>query len=265
LLLPGEQAYAHRHSANAFRLVLEAPDAGAYTTVEGTRLPMCFGDLLCTPNWTWHDHHNESGHDVIWYDGLDVLMAYWIGGVFYQEMEPVTGAAYQSVAREEAAVSGNFGPGLIHRQAMFPEHIPASNNALTYYPYAKARELLGELSKQKAGTPQDGTVLEYVNPVTSGPTFPTMATSVRLIDANTNLQPVQRTENVIFITLEGSATFHLPNGQTIVTNTFDVTAIPSWVPYSIANTGNQPAVLFSQSDKPVFQALGFYRENPGGS
>ena len=60
LLLPGERAYTHRHSANAFRFILEAPDHGAYTVVEGTKIPMHPGDLVLTPNWTWHDHQSGA-------------------------------------------------------------------------------------------------------------------------------------------------------------------------------------------------------------
>ncbi len=260
MLLPGEQAYAHRHSANAFRLILEAPDGGAYTTVEGNRLPMSFGDLLLTPNWTWHDHHNEGDSHVIWYDGLDVLMAYWIGGVFYEEMKDVEGRDYQDVAREAAGLTANFGRGLIHRKQIFPDHIPTSDNTLIYYPYGKTRELLDDLAGRGEGTPEDGVLVEYVNPVTNGPTFPSMNTQIRLIPAGTRLEAMHRTENVIFITMEGSATFHLPDGKSFETGPHDVTAMPSWVPYSIASSGKEPAVVFSHADRPVFEALGFYRE-----
>jgi len=260
LLLPDEQAYSHRHSANAFRLILEAPESGAYTTVEGNRLPMSKGDLILTPNWTWHDHHNEGDSHVIWYDGLDVLMAYWIGGVFYEEMKDVSGEAYQPVLHEANAVANTYGPGLIHRRKMFPDHIPVSDNTLIYYPYSKSRKLLQDLADQRAGNPYEGVLAEYVNPVTCGPTFPSMSTSIRLINRKSTVEAMHRTENVMFITLEGSVTFHLPDNQTFATEPHDVTAIPSWVPYSITNTENEPAVLASQSDRPVFQALGFYRE-----
>ncbi len=260
LLLPGEQAYSHRHSANAFRLVLEAPPSGAYTNVEGNRLPMSFGDLLLTPNWTWHDHHNEGDSHVIWYDGLDVLMAYWIGGVFYEEMKDVTDEAYQTIHKEADAVTANFGSGMIHRKRMFPDHIPQSDNTLIYYPYRKARQLLFALADQGAGSPHEGVLAEYVNPVTCGPTFPSMNTCIRLIAGKSRVEAMHRTENIIFITLEGSVTFELPDKQTFTTEPHDVTAIPSWVPYSIRNADQGPAVLFSQSDRPVFQALGFYRE-----
>lgn len=260
LLLPGEQAYSHRHSANAFRLVLEAPGGGAYTNVEGHRLPMSKGDLILTPNWTWHDHHNEGDSHVIWYDGLDVLMAYWMGGVFYEEMRDSSGESYQSLLHESNSVTDSYGAGLIHRKQLFPEHIPVSDNNLIYYPYSRARQLLRDLSEQGAGNVYEGVLAEYVNPETCGPSFPSMNTCLRLIKEQSTVEAVHRTENVMFITMEGSVTFHLPGNQTFATQPHDVTAIPSWVPYSISNSEKEPAVLFSQSDRPVFQALGFYRE-----
>ena len=260
LLLPDEKAYSHRHSANAFRLILEAPETGAYTTVEGNRIPMTRGDLILTPNWTWHDHHNESDTHVIWFDGLDVLMAYWIGGVFYQEMKDVEKNDYQEIRHDSTAVTGPYGRGLIHRKQMFPGHIPVSDNTLIYYPYDEARRMLGELKEQGAGNPHEGILLEYVNPVNNGPAFPSMSLGLRLINPKSKVEAMHRTENITFITLEGSVTFKLPEGKTFTTKPNDVTAIPSWLPYSIDNEGGDPAVLFSQSDRPLFEKLGFYRE-----
>jgi gentisate 1,2-dioxygenase len=262
LLLPDEKAYAHRHTANAFRLILEAPQVGAYTNVEGFKLPMSKGDLILTPNWTWHDHHNESDANTIWYDGLDVLVAYFIGAVFFQEMVDVTGQQYQTIARDADEITNAFGSGLLQRRKIFPDNIPTSDNTLLYYPYRKARQQLFDLSAASAGNAADGVLLEYVNPVSGGSTFPTMSASLRLVDGKSSLEAMHRTENVIFITLEGSLTVDLLDGRTFVTQAHDVTAIPSWIPYSIRNTASEPAIVFSQSDRPVFQALGFYRESP---
>ena len=260
LLLPEEKAYSHRHSANAFRLVLEAPESGAYTTVEGNRLPMHMGDLLLTPNWTWHDHHNKGDSHVIWYDGLDVLMAYWIGGVFYEEMKDISDEQYQPVLHEYDSVTNAYGPGLVHSKQMFPDHIPVSDNNLIYYPYSKSRQLLQDLADNGEGNPFEGVHVDYVNPVTCGPTFPGMSNGIRLVKGKTSVEAMHRTENIIFIVLEGSVTFHLPENQIFTVSSHDVTALPSWVPYSISNNENEPAILASQSDRPVFQALGFYRE-----
>ena len=260
LLLPGEKACTHRHSANAFRFILEAPDSGASTVVEGTKIPMHPGDLVMTPNWSWHDHHNESGSHAIWYDGLDVLMAYWIGGVFSQEFKDVAGDSYQAIRQTADPVVHCYGPGLLHRKTMFPEHVPASDNPLLYYPYSRARQALQNLLEAGAGNEYDGVLMEYVNPINGGPTFPSMNTAIRMVPGKSTLEARHRTENIIFITVEGSVTFHLPDDQTFDTKPFDVTAIPSWVPYTITNSDQDAAVLFSNSDRPLFQKLGFYRE-----
>jgi gentisate 1,2-dioxygenase len=58
LVRPGEIAKAHRHSLTAFRFIVQGN--GACTTVEGERFMMSPGDLILTPNWTWHDHYNGT-------------------------------------------------------------------------------------------------------------------------------------------------------------------------------------------------------------
>lgn len=218
------------------------------------------GDLVLTPNWTWHDHHNESDSHAIWYDGLDVLMAYFMGGVFSQEFTDAAGGAYQPVEQPADRMAHGYGPGLAPRKKMFPDHIPASDNPLLYYPYSRARQALQNLLDAGAADPFDGVLIEYVNPVHGGPAFPSMNTAIRIVPGNSTLEARHRTENVMFITMEGSVTFQLPENQTFQTAPFDVTAIPSWVPYTITNPDKAPAVLFSNSDRPLFEKLGFYRE-----
>ena len=57
LVKPGERAECHRHTAAALRFVVEGDGTG-YTNVEGEQMLMEPGDLVLTPNWTWHDHYN---------------------------------------------------------------------------------------------------------------------------------------------------------------------------------------------------------------
>jgi gentisate 1,2-dioxygenase len=137
LLLSGEKAYTHRHSANAFRFVLEAPDDGAFTVVEGTRIPMRPGDLILTPNWTWHDHHNESDSHAIWYDGLDVLMAYYVGGGFSDEFKDAAGESYQAEARTTDAMVSGYGGGLVHRDRIPAAPAPGASNPRCIIPTAR--------------------------------------------------------------------------------------------------------------------------------
>ena len=161
---------------------------------------------------------------------------------------------------EATAVTDSHGPGLSHRRKIFPDHIPASDNTLIYYPYDRVRQTLHDLAAADERETGTELIVDYVNPATSGSAFPTMGTSMRLVRPGSAAWAVRRTENIIFVTMEGSLTFRLADGTEFSTKPFDVTAMPSWTPYSIGNTGKEAAILFSQTDRPLFEQLGFYRE-----
>lgn len=260
LLKPGERAYTHRHTANAFRFILESPSEGAFTVVQGRKLPMKPGDLVLTPNWTWHDHHNEGKSHAIWFDGLDAIMAFWMGGAFFQEFEETSSEGYQKADKLVDEVTARYGAGLVPGSGRSIEGVPESDNPLLYYSYDAARRSLFRLSELSPGSAHEGTVLRYVNPLNGKPTFASMDTCLRLIGAKKELKSARRTENIIFITMEGNPSFELDNGQRFETEPFDVVALPSWTQYHIKNGDSKPAVVFSYSDKPVFEYLGFYRE-----
>ena len=79
----GETAKSHRHSANALRLVLDTREH-AYTIVDGKKIPMEPGDVLLTPNWSWHAHANEGPADAYWMDVLDVPTVHLLGPMFFE-------------------------------------------------------------------------------------------------------------------------------------------------------------------------------------
>ena len=66
---PGDVAPAHIHSPNASRTILS--EKGGFTNVEGERCEAVRGDIILTPNGTWHDHANDAKAPVIWIDMLD--------------------------------------------------------------------------------------------------------------------------------------------------------------------------------------------------
>jgi len=78
-----ETARSHRHSPNALRLVVDTR-AGAYTVVEGKKIPMVPGDVLLTPNGCWHGHWNESDGDAYWIDFLDAPLVHFLGPMFFE-------------------------------------------------------------------------------------------------------------------------------------------------------------------------------------
>ena len=95
LILPGEVARTHRHTAAALRLVVEGQ--GAYTAVDGERTTMHPGDFILTPSWTYHDHGNPGDTPVVWMDGLDIPIVNMFDSGF-AEHHPDT---MQPVSRDE--------------------------------------------------------------------------------------------------------------------------------------------------------------------
>src|SRR3954464_12332704 len=70
MIMPGELAWAHRHSIAALRFVIQG-DPALCTIVNGERCVMEDNDLVLTPNWSWHDHHNSARRPGYWLDVLD--------------------------------------------------------------------------------------------------------------------------------------------------------------------------------------------------
>ena len=99
IILPGEIARSHRHSASALRLIIEG--TGSYTAVDGEKSYMDPGDFVTTPNWTWHDHGNESDKAMIWLDGLDVPFTQMTESMFYEvyssEQYPIVNPSDMSI------------------------------------------------------------------------------------------------------------------------------------------------------------------------
>jgi gentisate 1,2-dioxygenase len=79
----GETARSHRHTPNAMRIVLESRP-GMYTIVDGVKVPMEPGDVLLTPNGSWHGHSNESNVESYWIDFLDAPLVQMLGPMFFE-------------------------------------------------------------------------------------------------------------------------------------------------------------------------------------
>ena len=161
IVMPGEIARAHRHSGAALRLIIEG--RGGYTVVNGERVPMSSGDLVLTPNWSWHDHANDTDAPMIWLDGLDTPLVRMLEAGFYEEYH------------EERQEIG-----------------PPVNVSEWYHPMSEMRAALQRLTVAKADGAGDGVILEYSNRRTGGPVMPTIACHMQLLHPGEKTQATRR-------------------------------------------------------------------------
>jgi 1-hydroxy-2-naphthoate dioxygenase len=247
LVNPGEVAEAHRHSMGAIRFVLQG--GGAQTTVDGEAFPMERGDLITTPNRTWHDHYNGSSEPVIWIDGTDLPMVKFLeisfGEIYKQKQQAVSKSHNQAIYE--------LGPAR-------PNWISVNSVQPPPYRYRwqdteKALIALGE----SPGDPCDGVLLKFINPLGGGSTLPTLSCEIQMLRRGEKTQVHRHTSSSIYHVFRGK-------GVTVIDDlTYDWEegdsfTIPQWRWHSHANMASEPAILFAMNDRPVLDALGFYRE-----
>ena len=247
LLLPGEVARAHRHTAAAVRFVIEG--RGAHTVTDGTRTRMEPGDLVVTANWAWHDHGSESDEPVLWLDGLDLPLVRSLQVGFFEPYPQPR----QPVVDESPSGSGSLPAGL--RLPTDPDrlHPPVVRHSWS----ATHRALVGLADDPShAG---DMVTLDYVNPVTGGPLTPTIGCRAHLLRPGQASRRRRETASAVVHVVRGEGRSWI--GDAVVEwSAGDVFVVPGWSPAVHANRStSEPAFLVAMTDEPALRALGLYR------
>jgi gentisate 1,2-dioxygenase len=254
LIMPGEIAPTHRHSPAALRFIIEG--SRAFTAINGEKAYMEPGDLILTPSWVWHDHGHEGEVPVVWLDGLDIPMVRYMGPVFaegYPEGDgyyPRTYAAGDNQAR--------YGANMLPLGATFA----TQNSPVFHYPYAQTRAALERLAKAKDVDPYHGIKMEYINPATGGPAMPTIGTYMQHLPKGFSGETYRSTAAWVYAVADGEGRT-VVGDRTIDWRKQDVFVIPAW--YQHRHEASSDSFLFSFSDKPVHDKLGWFREVRGNA
>ena len=247
LILPGEVAPAHRHTQSALRLVLDGE--GAYTTVDGERTTMRYGDFIITPSWTFHDHGNDGDEPVVWLDGLDIPLVRFLDAGFAEKGAEKS----QATTRPEGDALARYGMNLL---PLDHEQSASEPSKVFVYPFARTRESLLGISKA-AIDPHHGFKLRFVNPATGRSPMPTIGTFAQRLPAGFATRPSRSSDSSVHVCLEGGGRATI-GAQEFEFGRRDIFVVPSWQTFALA--AREDTMLFSFSDRPVQQVLGLWRE-----
>ncbi|KAK4688411.1 gentisate 1,2-dioxygenase, partial [Tremellales sp. Uapishka_1] len=225
LVMPGETAPAHRHTAFACRFIIEGN--GGYTAVHGKRITMHRGDFILTPTWCYHDHGNDSdATPMIWLDGLDLPQ--------FQHY-PVHFVQHYSEPRYPAKETTSS-----------PILFPWSDMA------AKLDATAGEL---------DHTIVRYTNkqPGHDGEEVSKIiGAQCERLEAGAKTKVVRETTSAVYHVIDGRGLSVIGN-KTIEWVKGDTFTVPSWEPYH--HEAETKTYLYRFDDRPMITALGFYRND----
>lgn len=252
----GELAPAHRHTPAALRFVLEG--SGVWTLVNGDALHMAPGDLILTPSWTWHEHHNPGTEPMIWFDGLDVPLVQSLDAIFFEPgSEEPTGYEPAQASRSEQLYSG---AGLLPAGEQVDVEDPASGrfSRLLAYRWPSVDAALSRLIET---TGQPAACVRYADPVTGRDIMPTLRAEMHRVLAGHRTATVRTAGSGIWVVYRGSGASVIDERRFRWT-AGDMFVTPSWA--AVDHEATDDADLFHFCDAPALEALGLARTEKAG-
>ena len=246
LLLPGEAAPAHKHTPSAARIVVEGE--GAYTVVDGDKLPMHTGDLILTPGGCWHDHGHGGKDPVIWLDALDLPLFVYLEGSYAIEAPLQTPRNRPDASEVEYRAAG-LAP--VRRRDRAAPAFP-----MMRYPWDRTEAALRQLGHHSSGETSE---LDYINPETGQSCLPTMGFTAMLLRPGETSRPPLRSASSVFHVVSGRGQ-SIVNGVTHIWGPKDTFSAPVFAATEHKATGDDPAFLIRIHDTPLQEKLGFYEE-----
>jgi 1-hydroxy-2-naphthoate dioxygenase len=247
LVKPGELPPAHRHTMAAMRFVVEGSGAG--TVVDGEDFPMEPGDLITTPSMTWHDHYNASSGRILWLDIVDPQVMQFLQ-IRKSELYPKPTQDIVRPVGSSAAEAGLVRP--IWRKTV-PQQPPPWR-----YAWADTSAAFERLAEED-GDPFDGLTLRYLNPLTGGPTLPTLTCEMQMLRPKESTHAHRHTSTVAYYAFGGRGRT-IVNGEAYDWEQGDMLILPLWCTHHHENPFDENAHLFTVSDRAAVEALGLYFE-----
>jgi gentisate 1,2-dioxygenase len=134
------------------------------------------------------------------------------------------------------------------------------HSPLLKYEWAPTYDRLCRAAEVWEGTPFDGVIMQYVNPMTGGPVMPTMGAYTQLLRPGQHTRAHRQTGSYVYNVAKGEG-YSVVDGVRLDWRKHDIFVVPSWAAHEHVNlSAEEDAVLFSFTDQPVMTALGLYRE-----
>jgi gentisate 1,2-dioxygenase len=261
---PREIMPPHRHSINAVRIGLTGKSN--FTGVEGENITFGPGDLVLTPGEAWHNHGNHGDDFAVNVSVLDLPLSEVLNAAAF-EHDYVEEEDGRKVAKDEQSArfdedysnrvysAGGLTPRFVQHNRGTGIHSP-----MYVYRWEQTRELL-ERFRDHDGSPFEGITVEYTDPVTGRPVYPTMTFFGQLLRPGERTRPVLQNASQVCFPFEGSG-HSIVGGRRLDWQPFDAVAVPGgeWCEH-VNGSDSEDAILFTVSDEPTLKSLGFFRKH----
>jgi gentisate 1,2-dioxygenase len=242
---PGEETAPHRHTPAATRIIIEGSGGGTF--VDGKRCEMFEGDLIITPNWTWHCHKNDNENRAIWLDVLDIPLVGSLDAVFGDmQMGPDNHFPKNISQIPDDSYSGG---GLLPvTDVQSVKHSPRLR-----YSYSSSLTAVRNAPKLNDGSRS----INYTNPINGAGILPTHDAKIFSLAKNKRTLKTRTTANAVCIVIEGTGSSKIGNIN-LQWGAKDVFTIPHWS-WTTHLASSDEAIIIEISDRQIMEKLNLYR------
>jgi gentisate 1,2-dioxygenase len=254
----------HRHSPSAVRFGLKGK--GNFTGVDGENIVFGPGDMVLTPNDTWHNHGTVGNEQALNLSVLDLPLVETLNAVHFEhDYKEEENGKLVSKTQQTARFSSDYSQriygygGLLPRFASTQKRGAGFSSPMFVYRWEMMRELL-DRHRDNDGDPHDGLTVEYVDPTSGGPVFKTITFFAQMLHPGQQTLPVKTTSSLLVSPFEGKG-YSIVDGKRYDWNEFDTLAIPGGSWFEHKNTSDKdPLFLFVASDEPTLKKLDLYKK-----
>ena len=251
IVMPGEEAGAHRHTPFASRFMVKGR---ASTTVDGVKVNFEKGDFITTPRWAWHDHENRSREPVVWLDALDTPIPKMFLSSFFEDFEEEV----QSVTDGGDLLTRSALTGLTPSFSM--EWIRGQSSPLVFK-WNDTYAMLKDIGKFTDGSPYEGITVTYRDPRTGKEISDSMGADITLLKSGFRTKSHRHTMSVVYYVAKGKGAI-IVDGKEMPWEENDVISLTPWLHHELVSDGAGESVLFSVNDRPLLKNTGLYRIEP---
>ncbi|MEV0477483.1 cupin domain-containing protein, partial [Streptomyces prunicolor] len=222
----------------------------------GDPVAMRRGDLLLTPGWRFHGHHNPHPRPMAWLDGLDIPLVHSIDAGFFEFGED--GVEERSTPHRSRAERLWGQPGL--RPVSATAHDTPDSPLAAYRWEHTDAALTAQLELAAEGHPgvvEPGhAAVRFTNPTTGSDALTTLRTEMHRIVGGQHTAAVRETGSSVWQVFDGRGAITLDGTRRDLARG-DLIAVPSWCEVTIE--AHSDLDLFRFGDAPVMERLNLAR------
>jgi gentisate 1,2-dioxygenase len=254
----------HKHSPSAIRFGLKG--SGNFTGVDGENIVFGPGDMVLTPNDTWHNHGTVGNEQALNLSVLDLPLVETLNAIhFDHDFKEMENGKLVSKKQQTPRFTTDYSQttygygGLLPRFAGSKSRGAGYSSPMFVYRWEMVLELFSK-QKDREGDPHDGLLIEYIDPTTGQPVYRTMTFFAQLLQPGQRTLPVRTTASLLVSPFDGEG-YSIVDGKRHDWKRFDTLAIPGGTWFEHHNSSaDKPLYLFVASDEPTLKKLGFYKK-----